>query len=136
MCTQQESESGFALVVRIPRRMGLWPKLDDEEPLTQLHAKFWGTSMADEEREWCSMAGGEQQIQHVEDGVVVDWHLSDEIRPGCYQLDIIKDITVSKIWIRADYIWVYDHTEAYYKRPRLPGQPPALVIMGQSGIGE
>jgi hypothetical protein len=101
MCTQQESGSGFALVVRIPRCMGPWPKLDDEEPLTRLHAKFWGTSMADEEREWRSMAGGElrKQIQHVEDGVVVDWHLSHEIRPGCYQLDIIKDITVSKIWV-------------------------------------
>ncbi len=31
---------------------GSWDKLPDDDPLAQLHAKFWRKSMVDEENEW------------------------------------------------------------------------------------
>src|SRR6202042_1636592 len=48
LATMSDSSS-LASVVRVKSRK--WQKLDDE-PLALFHARFWGKSMEDEEKEW------------------------------------------------------------------------------------
>ena len=55
--------------------------------------------------------------------------------PGCYPFSVgIEDITV---WIRADYIRVYEAVEDHYKKAlKRSGRTPSAVVTGQPGIGE
>lgn len=64
--------------------------------------------------------------------------LDDDFIKGCYSLEIgIKRLRIPKVWIRAEYIRIYNALEAYYqKRPSITNQAPAAVITGQPGIGE
>jgi hypothetical protein len=39
----------LASVVRIPSSLEKWQKLDHNDPLAQMHSKFWGKGMAKEE---------------------------------------------------------------------------------------
>ncbi|KAF8721958.1 hypothetical protein AX14_010046 [Amanita brunnescens Koide BX004] len=93
----------FASVVRFSDPSG-WSKVGLDEPLGQLHGKFWGTSMQDEEQEWrngqpaipqalvCGELGSEDQR------VDVDWDDDEDIIPGCYVLNIgVDNLTFSKI---------------------------------------
>ena len=48
---QQVSASGLSSVVRFPS-VEQWKTIDNGEPLAVFHAKFWGKSMAVEEKEW------------------------------------------------------------------------------------
>jgi hypothetical protein len=143
MSVPQESGLSLASVVRIPARMGTWPKLDDEESLAQLHAKFWGKSMAEEEQEWRNAQSPIPAIgdygdegQDRDERMDVDLDEDGDIIRGCYVLDI-EGLGFSKIWIRADYIRIYDYLEIHYKKRAVPaGRAPAGVITGQPGIGE
>ena len=68
----------------------------------------------------------------------MDVDTNDDFIKGCYSLEIgIKRLRISRFWIRAEYIRIYNALEAYYqKRPSIPNQAPAAVITGQPGIGE
>ena len=140
--TPQESGSDFASVVHIPKRGEQWPKLDDDDQLTLFHAKFWGKSMAIEEQEWRSVQSGDpararDEDQDGDDPMGDDVDEDDDIIPGCYLLDLGINDTVPKIWIRADYIRIYDFLEAHYKKSPAPSfRAPAAVITGQPGIGQ
>ena len=111
----------------------------------QWHAKFWGKSMEDEEQQWrdaqppMSVEGGglggdEPMDVDTSEGEDLD----DDFIKGCYSLEIgIKRLRIPKVWIRAEYIRIYNALEAYYqKRPSITNQAPAAVITGQPGIGE
>jgi hypothetical protein len=57
--------------------------LESFDPLSRLHAKFWGTSMEEEERQWRASqatAGDNFTGNSTEE--------DDDILPGCYLLDI------------------------------------------------
>ena len=58
----------------------------------------------------------------------------DDDIPGCYPFSVgIEDITV---WIRADYIRVYEALEDYYNKAlKRSGRTPSAVVTGQPGIG-
>jgi hypothetical protein len=61
----------------------------------------------------------------------------DDIIPGCYVLDIdINEIEFPKIWIRAEYIRVFDSLYAYYNTTLSLPRAPAAVVTGQPGIGK
>jgi hypothetical protein len=143
MSDLQESAS-IDDIVTIPKRMPRWLKLDSGELLAQFHAKFWGTSMADEENEWhnsqppiASGFGDEDQDgdERMDEGESTD--LDDDIIPGCYLLDIgIEGFDFSKIWVRAEYKRVYDFVEYHRNKPAIPpGKAPSTVVTGQPGIG-
>jgi hypothetical protein len=119
-------------------------KLYSPYPL-QMHAKFWGKSMADEEQKCnaqspTSMEGSslenELQGEAMDVDVTVSEEDQDDIMDGCYflELDDIEDLNIHRIWIRAEYIRIYDALEAFYQYPRR--RAPAAVITGQPGIGE
>jgi hypothetical protein len=161
MSLQQVSGSTFASIVKIPSYMKPWPIVDGDQPLALLHAKFWGKSMADEEQEWLNaqladpamgseLGLGDQEVEErmydvVDERMVVDetvddattTHPDDDIIPGCYMLDIgIDGIQFSKIWIRAEYIRIFNSLNAYYNTPVFQPRAPAAVVTGQPGIGE
>ncbi|KAF8627245.1 hypothetical protein AX15_004464 [Amanita polypyramis BW_CC] len=126
----------------------LSPELSPVLP-TQLHAMFWGKSMADEEQKWrdaqppMPVEGTElgNECQGGDDSMDVDVSKEegsdDDIIAGCYSLEIgIKDFQFPRIWIRAEYVRIYDALEARYRMPVYPYMASAVVITGQPGIGK
>jgi hypothetical protein len=154
MSSIQESGSALASVIGShPDDLAEWKSrlIRSDCPLAQFHAKFWGLSMAGEEQDWrdthppIPVAGGELGYgdgQVDEDGDEnmdeSERTILDDIIPGCYILDLgIEDLEYSRIWIRADYIRVYNYLEIHYndcadRRSRAPG----AILTGQPGIGE
>ncbi|KAF8519112.1 hypothetical protein BU17DRAFT_20174, partial [Hysterangium stoloniferum] len=112
-----------------------WVKLALDEPLAQFHTKFWGTSMKDERDAW-SKADGQGALNDFE--MDVDDDGEADILPGCYSLRIDIEGFVSFIWVRAEYIRIFDACEKTYDkvmpRSKITGRPPSFVITGQPGI--
>ncbi len=107
----------------------LWYRFGNTDALAMLHAKFWRKSMEDEEKEW-RKTQPENELMNAD----VD---EDAIGPGCYILDFgIPDIGRSKLWIRKEYIRLYDFCEKYLESHRTKQVPPSVVITGQPGIGK
>jgi hypothetical protein len=110
-----------------------WIPLTSDDPQYQLHAKFWGKESEEEREQRRAFSEGESMQ-------VDDRNMENEMGPGCYVLDIGVDTIgcSQQIWIRQDYIRIYEHCERYYlkvaniKSPR----PPSVVITGQPGIGK
>ena len=144
-------ESGLASIIGSPPAdLNEWEsfKADPVSALSQWHIKFWGKIIADEQKSCdaqppASMEGSglgndgrdEDKIMDVDTSEGVN--LDDDIIPGCHFLHIdIKKFPYPKIWIRAEYIRIYDALEAYYNQPSYPYLAPAAVITGQPGVGE
>jgi hypothetical protein len=154
MPSPQVSASRLSSVVRFPS-MEQWEAIDNDESPALFHAKFLGKSMANEEEEWSSSQppiadigselegkelDGERPIGKAVDGKTDGDRTdldSDDIIAGCYMLDIgIDDFPFPKIWVRADYIRIFNYLQAYYDWPRAHNVAPAVVITGQPGIGK
>ncbi len=125
------SDLDLASVVRVTTHHPKWTLLDDDEPLTLLHSKFWGKSLIFEEPPRRNSRRDEAQRMDVDDDD------DDDVIPGPSILNIdIDGLPFSKIFIRADYIRIYnflDHREI----SRFPnGLAPAAVLTGQPGNGE
>jgi len=88
--------------------------------LTQFHAKFWGV----------------EEEGRPSDNMEVDDSTADEISPRCYVLDICIRGVEDKIWVRADYIRMFEFAEKFYAESLSNPQSPCLVITGQPGIGK
>ena len=99
----------LAFVISIQR----YTKVDNNNPLTLFHRKFWMKSMANDEVKWHSVQPQSNDDQ--DDTMNVD---EDETMglddPGCYVLEIsILHIVPQHLWICADYIFIYDSIQAY-----------------------
>jgi len=103
--------------------------------------------MADEEQKWRDAQppmpvegtglGNERQSGDEPVDVSEGEYLDDDIIEGCYSLEIgIKGFNFPRIWIRAEYIRIYDALEDRYRERSYPYLAPAAVITGQPGIGE
>jgi hypothetical protein len=135
--------SSLASVVRVQT----WPKTDDKNVLALFHTKFWGKNMKDEESEWCDTQpvsrdnhgvadqDGDERMDLDEDERMDE---GDDVISGCYVLDIdIDGLGMSSLWIRADYIRIYNFFQAHYDNYAKPrGRAPSAVLTGQPGIGE
>lgn len=66
----------------------------------------------------------------------IDSDGDSDIIDGCYVLDFgLEGISPSKIWVRADYIRIYDELEIWLNdKPR--EKAPGAIVVGQPGIGE
>jgi hypothetical protein len=103
-------------------------KLGECYPYSQLHAKYWGKSMAIEEQEWRNS----QDAKEVDDS-----DPESETGLGCYPLDFQLDLWGSRLWIRKDYVRMYDFCNQWYDSQHLEQtniEAPSVVITGQSGI--
>ena len=88
MSTSSPAPASLASVVVIRKEhVKGWIILDSSNPLAQLHAKFWGTGMPEDDR-WRDDDPTESE--------------DDDTKPGCRVLDIDnKAITEKKeIWVR------------------------------------
>lgn len=110
-----QSGSSLASVVGSrPDDLDKWTSrlLLSRNALAQLHIKFWGKSMADEERDWRAkepIANGNRgnvqsdvgQDEGVDVGGDESTNEDSDVIPGCYTLDLgIPEITQRRIWIR------------------------------------
>jgi hypothetical protein len=132
---EQDTHSTYDSI--IPEYGPQWTRILDSEPFTRLHAKFWDASMQDEERKW-----RETQSKDVPMNVEVptaEVDEEDETGPGCYILRLPWTRGTTKtIWIRQEYIRVYDFCEKYlnFCGTNSLQETPSVVVTGQPGIGE
>jgi hypothetical protein len=63
--------------------------------------------------------------------------VDNDIGPGCYVLDLNIELKCSKLWVRKDYIRIYDYcTMRHEEGPRYVKQRArSVVITGQPGVG-
>lgn len=132
---QDSSLSSF-----VPTYLAPWRRLHETELLARLHAKFWHQSMEAEEREWCKNQLENEPMAVVDkqprDDNIKDTDDEDnEIDAGCYVLQI--DIPgLEDIWIRKEYIKLYNCCDDYLKNDHQFMKTPSVVITGQPGIGK
>jgi len=102
-----------------------WSKLVDSDDFSQLRSKFWGKKIEDEARDW--------RTSHPE----VKDDEEDDIFPGCYALNLGIELTVEKLWVRQDYIRIYQYCEMRYAAglTSVTQNARSVVITGQPGIG-
>ena len=106
-----------------------WPKLDADECLSMLHAKYWGKDIREEMRQWQEKQTRGQPLNTDQSTVL----------PANFALYLdIDDLNISSMWVREDYVLLYDHCIAYFNQPKIrpSPMPPSIVITGQPGIGE
>ena len=102
----------------------LWSKLEDDDQLSQLCSKYWGKNIEDEAKQW-------RKLHPIVDDP------TNDIGPGCYALDLGIARHPSKLWVRQDYIRMYDYcSQRYAEGPSsATNMARSVVITGQPGIG-
>ena len=107
-------------------------KQDDKTDVSQLHAKYWGVSINQDESEWVDAHG--ELAENDPDGSEVVW--------GCFALKFLPSdgclAPMKDIWVRKDYLRIYDgcdnHCQRCWGDRRLLS--PTAIITGQPGVGE
>ncbi len=104
--------------------MALWSKLKESYIFSQLCSKYWGERIEDEAEQWRRL-----------NPIVND--PTNNIGAGCYALDLGVKLPPSTLWVRQDYIHIYDYCSGRYAEgPTITtGIPRSVVITGQPGIG-
>jgi hypothetical protein len=129
-----------------------WPRLEDLEPLSQLHTKYWGNPIQGNEPE-LQLPSESQAIS--DEGQAMDDDLDEsqamdddsgegqrEIGTGCFVLDLGNEsLKTQALWVRRDYLRFYEYCNLYCNSV-LDSQlghrsktAPSVVITGQPGIG-
>jgi len=122
-----------------------WIALNESHPLSQLHIKYWDNPIQGNEPGVQTLSEG-QPMDDDEDQPLDDDEDQSEVGPdsGCFVLDFhIKSLRISKLWVRQDYIRLYDYCNTHYNDVWSYSEPdwpppsaPSVVITGQPGIGE
>jgi hypothetical protein len=102
-----------------------WSKLKDRHPISQLRSEFWGKNIEEEAKQW----------RKSHSTVKVD--RTNDIGPECYGLDLgIIKFKSSKLWVRQDYIRIYDYCSKRHEEGPSSATEMArsVVITGQPGI--
>ena len=103
-------------------------KLDVKSSCSRLHTKYWGKGIDQDESKW---VGKRAQLPDIDESEVVR---------GCFPLDLDVDgFMVSKLWVRKDYIRIYDYCISHCEDTRNDQDQhlaPSVVITGHPGCGE
>jgi hypothetical protein len=112
-----------------------WTLLPSDDPFSQFHAKFWGMEPEQEKERRISDSRKESMAEST-DVDQENEYIGKKFGPGCYILDLgdFKGFHCSKLWIRQDYIKIYDHCEREYEAAK--NGAPSVLITGHPGIGE
>jgi len=130
-----------SIIGSCPETLTEWEsfKLSSKSKLlpVQMHM-FWGVSMEPPIPVEGTGLGNERQgVEPMDVDVNEEEDLDDDIIEGCYFLEIgIEDFQLPRIWIRAEYVRIYNAIEDRHRTPYYPPLAPAVVITGQPGIGE
>jgi hypothetical protein len=102
-----------------------WSKLKDSHVLSQLRSKFWGKRIQEEAEEW----------RKSHPTVTVDE--DNDIGRDCYMLDLGIELERSKLWVRQDYIRIYDYCSKRHEEGPSSATETArsVAITGQPGVG-
>ena len=98
-------------------------KVDVMHDLSQLHSQYWSKNINADADDQTS-----EQLPDVDESEVVR---------GCFNLTIRfpgNNEDFSKLWVRKDYIRIYDYCEGY--DTTIGPTPPSIIISGQPGVGE
>jgi len=103
-----------------------WPKLTSDKALSMFHAKYWGKGILEDKRKWLETQNGGHRMD------------TDEAPANFALYFNIAGLNPSNLWVREDYMLLYDECMAYFNRPRVKSSamPPSVVITGQPGIGK
>jgi hypothetical protein len=122
-------------------------KANDHDPMSLRHKKFWGQDMESEEAIWQSENAemlkahvvdvednedeGEASEDEEREGPFVDY------RKGFYAIRFGEELQmpVTNIWVRADYLLLYDRIEQHYQGISRLSQSGVVVLTGQPGCG-
>jgi hypothetical protein len=117
-----EQDSSLSSIV--PTYPGAVPlrRLHETESLAGLHADFWPKSMKELNNESMNDAVDDEDTTDG-DGDIGSGYLC------------IPDID-AKIWVRKEYIRLYDYCNEFFKSESANKKPISVVITGQPGIGE
>ena len=135
------SPSSYADVFKPLHLKSRWPQLEQSGPLSVLHTKFWGIPIQDDEPAPRTPSEG-QPMSIDEDEKESEDERESEVGPGCFILNLdIEDSPIPRLWVRKDYIRLYDFCNGHYEMAReslekTPTLAPAIVITGQPGIGK
>ena len=150
--TPQESGSDLASIVDTDLLPTPWVKLNPKERLAHWHSKYWGKSMVIEEQNWLGTqphvpgrcgdeecdrtdAMDEDMQESIDEDLETDMDTDDDYNSGCHILDI--GLIKRRMWIRAEYIRIYNAVEVHYKKDPAPSyRAPSAVITGQPGVGQ
>ncbi|KAH8999558.1 hypothetical protein EDB92DRAFT_976240 [Lactarius akahatsu] len=129
-------------------------KLGSGTKLAKLHTKFWSTNLPDEP---ISAGGdGDEDMGQEEDESEGEGEDGDGSEDGgedgdededenededddetdCYTLDLSTTCIGVKLWVRKEYIKIYDVCDEYLKSATTSDGPLSVVITGQPGIGK
>lgn len=102
-----------------------WTKLEDDDPLSELQAKYWGQKIEDEAKGW--------HMSHP----AVEVDEDNDIGPDCFVLNLGPNLKHSKLWVRKDYIRIYDYcSKRYNEGPNsIVDRARSVVITGHPGVG-
>lgn len=153
--------SSLDSVVRISKRSKAWTKVDDSDYLAHLHDKFWGKKIgveecarvvdesgqntdtdADKAEEIINRPVVENEGMVVDDsegkGEEDDDDNDGDLIPGCRVLDLDLALEYQRIFIRADYVRIYDFLEGHSNSvsSSVHNRPTSAVVTGGSGVGE
>jgi hypothetical protein len=103
-----------------------WSKLEEDHGLSQLCSKYWGKDIEHDAKHW------RKSHSSVRINRAVD------IGPKCFGLDLGVNIRCSKMWVRQDYLRIYDYcsTRRHEEGPSSATERArSVVITGQPGVG-
>ena len=115
----------LASVFLLGSDLASWSKLEDDHRLSQLRSKYWGQNIEDEAKQW-----------HSSDSTVkVD--RNNDIGPDSHVLDLGIKLKRSKLWVRQDYVRIYDYCSKRHEEGPTSATMMArsVVVTGQPGIG-
>lgn len=116
-------------------------KLYDDQALQRVHIKYWGKCVEDEVEKWWTtpesyiITGRGLEATSNEDEETDD----DEVGldPNCCVLTIDTPLHMRrKIWVREEYVRMYDCFEARHQEFITRDHSTVTVLTGQPGIGE
>jgi hypothetical protein len=88
------TSTSLASIVYFPKRIQGWDKLEDDDELVELHAKFWGKGMVQEE------ASGQTSYLSEREAVDIDESIEDDTKTG-YVLVLDNEASPNRrIWVR------------------------------------
>jgi hypothetical protein len=100
-------------------------KLEEGHRFSQLCSKYWGKVIEHDAKQW-RKSHSSVKVNH-----------TVEIGPKCFGLDLGINLKCSKMWVRQDYIRIYDYcSERHEAGPSSATERArSVVITGQPGVG-
>jgi hypothetical protein len=115
----------LASVFRASRRSASasWTQLGDDHEFSQLCSKYWGRKIEEEARD------SERPT------VVAD--RTNDIGPECFGLDLGIEFQPPRLWVRQDYVRIYDYCSQRHEEgpSEVTEMARSVVITGQPGVG-